>query len=76
MLMRPKPTYKATYVCRLFVMIWMKIKIITDGHNNLLFSLCTISANVEKFQRSSEKRERSFLFVGKFPGAGVNVYTG
>jgi hypothetical protein len=28
MLMRPKTTYKATYVCILFVMIWMKIKLL------------------------------------------------
>ena len=28
MLMRPKATYKASYVCRLFVMIWTKINFI------------------------------------------------
>ena len=35
MLMRPKTTYKATYVCRLFVMIWMKIKLLLASANSI-----------------------------------------
>jgi hypothetical protein len=35
MLMRPKTTYKATYGCRLFVMIWMKIKLLLASANSI-----------------------------------------
>ena len=35
MLMQPKTTYKATYVCRLFVMIWMKIKLLLASANSI-----------------------------------------
>ena len=35
MLMRPKATYEATYVCRLFVMIWTKIKLLLASANSI-----------------------------------------
>ena len=54
MLMRPKPTYKATYECRLFVMIWMKIKLLLASANSipgpvLLLYRCTESEYISSW---------------------------
>jgi hypothetical protein len=34
MLTRPKPTYQATYVCKLFVMTWARIKLLLASANS------------------------------------------
>ena len=57
-----------------FTRIFSKLKytdIITDPRQNLLFSLCVISSNVDSQLRSSENRGWSFLLAGKLPGVNV-----